>query len=240
MASLKPAYRHFLDILLAERHVVRQFLQTEIPATGARHALDLGAGASPFRKPMLQALPGLQIVASDRYRMDVNVVADAARLPFGAESFDLVCAFQLLQYTDSAAVLAEMRRVLRPGGHCLLLCPFLVAGTGPTDRRRWTVEGLAAEIVQAGFTPVAQRQIGGLLLAVSALAAQALSFSRVGWIAGGADHAGIAAVLRLGWNLLVPLPLHLLGRLLLPLDAMAPVSRFYIGSIILARRNDDA
>lgn len=240
MTSLKLAYRHFLDLVLAERRAVRGFLSAVLPATGARRALDLGAGASPFRRAMQQALPGLQVIASDRYRPDVDLVTDAARLPFAAGCFDLVSAFQLLQYTDSAAVLSEIRRVLQPGGHCLLLCPFLVATTSPADYRRWTAEGLADELVRAGFTPVAQRRIGGILLAATALAAQAVSFSRVGWIAGEGGHAGPGALLRLGWNLLVPLPLHLLGRILLPLDQALPASRFYIGSIILARRHADA
>lgn len=239
LALLKPAYRRLLDLILAERHIVRRFMARHLPATGARLALDLGAGASPFRAAMQQNLPGLRVVASDRQWRDVDLVADAARLPFAAGSLDLVSAFQLLQYTESTAVLSEIRRVLRPGGHCLLLCPCLVASTSPADQRRWTQEGLAAEVTQAGFTPVAQSRIGGIILTVTGLAAQAVSFSKVGWITARQDHGGSGGLLRLAWNLVVPLPLHLLGLILLPLDQALPASRFYIGSIILARRNDD-
>jgi SAM-dependent methyltransferase len=51
--------------------------------------------------------------------IDVPLVcADAARLPFGAEVFDLACsAYGALPFVaDSAAVMCEVARVLRPGG----------------------------------------------------------------------------------------------------------------------------
>jgi SAM-dependent methyltransferase len=46
--------------------------------------------------------------------------ATAERLPFDAASFDcVVCTFTLCSVSDPAATLAEMRRVLRPGGQLL-------------------------------------------------------------------------------------------------------------------------
>lgn len=50
------------------------------------------------------------------------VRCDAERLPFPAESFDCVSvAFGLRNMTHKDAALAEMRRVLRPGGRLLVL-----------------------------------------------------------------------------------------------------------------------
>jgi SAM-dependent methyltransferase len=47
--------------------------------------------------------------------------ADGERLPFAAESFDLVYAHGVVQYTpDPAALVAECHRVLRPGGEAVL------------------------------------------------------------------------------------------------------------------------
>jgi ubiquinone/menaquinone biosynthesis C-methylase UbiE len=46
--------------------------------------------------------------------------ADATAIPFASESFDVVCAFKVLPHVrDLKAALAEMARVLRPGGHLL-------------------------------------------------------------------------------------------------------------------------
>jgi demethylmenaquinone methyltransferase/2-methoxy-6-polyprenyl-1,4-benzoquinol methylase len=50
------------------------------------------------------------------------VQCDAERLPFAAGSFDCVCVgFGLRNMTRKEAALAEMRRVLRPGGRVLVL-----------------------------------------------------------------------------------------------------------------------
>ena len=47
---------------------------------------------------------------------------DAERLPFADATFDLVTiAFGLRNVTDKQRALVEMRRVLRPGGRCLVL-----------------------------------------------------------------------------------------------------------------------
>jgi demethylmenaquinone methyltransferase/2-methoxy-6-polyprenyl-1,4-benzoquinol methylase len=51
-----------------------------------------------------------------------TVVCDAEKLPFGNSAFDLVSvAFGLRNMTHKDAALAEMQRVLRPGGRLLVL-----------------------------------------------------------------------------------------------------------------------
>ncbi len=58
----------------------------------------------------------------DAGRLLPVVQCDAERLPFGAERFDCVSiAFGLRNVTHKEAALAEMRRVLRPGGRLLVL-----------------------------------------------------------------------------------------------------------------------
>ena len=55
----------------------------------------------------------------------------AERLPFADGEFDLVtCQFALMFFTDRAAALAEMARVLRPGGR-LALSVFQPIGRHP-------------------------------------------------------------------------------------------------------------
>ena len=50
------------------------------------------------------------------------VLGTAEHLPFEAASFDcLVCAFGLRNFSDQEKASAECRRVLKPGGRCLIL-----------------------------------------------------------------------------------------------------------------------
>jgi demethylmenaquinone methyltransferase/2-methoxy-6-polyprenyl-1,4-benzoquinol methylase len=63
------------------------------------------------------ALTDRGLVANVRYS-----IANAERLPFPDSSFDCITiGFGLRNVTDKAAALADMRRVLRPGGQLLVL-----------------------------------------------------------------------------------------------------------------------
>lgn len=67
-------------------------------------------------------------------------VGDAQRLEFPDESFDTVVAtFSLCAITDHEASLAEMFRVLRPGG-LLLLADHVVSTWFPVVALQWLVE----------------------------------------------------------------------------------------------------
>jgi len=55
-----------------------------------------------------------------------KVRGDATELPFSDESFDAVVAFQVIEHVprpDAVRALAEMRRVLRPGGNGFVTTP---------------------------------------------------------------------------------------------------------------------
>jgi SAM-dependent methyltransferase len=96
-----------------------------------RRILELGCGAAAAGRWLVAQ--GAEVVAIDlsagmlRHAQMQNhhsgvpvplVQADAAALPFGPESFDIVCtAFGAVPFTeDSARVMREAHRVLRPGG----------------------------------------------------------------------------------------------------------------------------
>ena len=56
--------------------------------------------------------------------LDHGVIADAAALPFLAEAFDVVTANMVVEHLDRPdAVLAEVKRVLRPGGYFIFHTP---------------------------------------------------------------------------------------------------------------------
>jgi SAM-dependent methyltransferase len=83
----------------------------------SRWLVGQGARAVAFDLSRGQLLEGRRINEATGVSVPL-VQADAERLPFGDESFDLVCsAYGAVPFvSDSASVMSEVARVLRPGG----------------------------------------------------------------------------------------------------------------------------
>jgi SAM-dependent methyltransferase len=73
----------------------------------------------------LQALPHLRYVGGDlKRRAHVQLRMDAAALPFASESFDLALSIHVLEHVPAdRQAMAELHRVLRPGGTCVFSVP---------------------------------------------------------------------------------------------------------------------
>ena len=61
---------------------MRRFIRDAVTGLAVRKAVDLGAGSSPYRNVMAQALPGAWLIATDLQFRDTDLVADATQLPF--------------------------------------------------------------------------------------------------------------------------------------------------------------
>ncbi len=137
--SIAPWYdflNHFLSLNIDKRW--RSFTAKRVPPVGVEPILDLctgtgdlalaydraGAGRVPivaadFCHEMLVRAQVKFAGAGDRIRI---VEADAQHLPFPNDCFQLVAnAFGLRNITDTDRGLAEMVRVLRPGGRVAIL-----------------------------------------------------------------------------------------------------------------------
>jgi SAM-dependent methyltransferase len=88
------------------------------------------------------------------------VRADAQRIPFASGTFDLATSFDVMQSVpDDRAMLAEMARVLKPGGHVVLNVTALDFMRGDHsdvwgELRRYTPERVARLLEGAGLQPV--------------------------------------------------------------------------------------
>jgi SAM-dependent methyltransferase len=103
-------------------------------ALPGRRVLDLGsgmggtsvalglAGAAPLAFEYNRAYCDIIRLRAGRYDLSLPVVNGAGeRLPFGDASFDLVIAWDVVEHVQNPALLlAELARVLRPGGRALL------------------------------------------------------------------------------------------------------------------------
>lgn len=140
-----PAYVHAAFSSIAERYVTanhilsmgtdvlwRQRVVQKVAEWKPRRLLDIATGTGDLALAISRALPEVEVLGTDfcRPMLDVAVrrglrhvlEADALHLPLPDASFDVATvAFGLRNMADYAAALREFRRVLRPGGHLLVL-----------------------------------------------------------------------------------------------------------------------
>ena len=145
--------------------------------------LDVGCGTGVFAARVREALPrtnvwGVDLVAAmltqggARWRSDRGQVGavqgDSERLPFSAGAFDVVtCSNSFHHYPHQDRAVAEMYRVLKPGGRLVLVdgcrdslwgwfiydvCVVAVEG----DVRHVSARGLRDMFDRTGFTETAQ------------------------------------------------------------------------------------
>jgi SAM-dependent methyltransferase len=151
----------------AGRHAVNAFVrEAAASAPAGARVLDAGAGECVYR-PLFE---GRRYVAIDRGVGDgawdygkLDATADLERIPFGAGSFDVVLCTETLEHlARPGRVLAELRRVLKPGGTLALSVPFLhPVHQAPHDYYRYTPYGLRHLLGEAGFEVERLRAAGG-------------------------------------------------------------------------------
>lgn len=180
-----------------------------MPVTGP--VLDLGCGRGVWMERL--AGRGMRPVGIERgldraaaaARYGPVISGDAANVPFRDAAVGLVWCTHLLHHLpDPARVLAEVRRVLRPGGALVLAetvedNPLLRAGRRLHDswdgvgiHARFTARSLLDDVAGAGLEPVEHRQHSLLSFAAWALPKGA---DRRAWHALSALEAGLPAAL---------------------------------------------
>jgi SAM-dependent methyltransferase len=125
--------------------------------------LDAGAGNQPYGTwyaPLVKR--AVSVDAAPISGLDALAMVDY--LPFGDTQFDTVLATEVLEHVDDAErAVAEIYRVLRPGGHLLATVPYLYpTHEPPYDFRRFTHYGLQRLLERHGFTDVEVTSKGGV------------------------------------------------------------------------------
>src|SRR5579862_8801716 len=130
--TLLDKNRRYYDLLwrdatLVEPHRFNTWPLVQSLVTEAEHRLEVAPGLRP-RLPLI----GTQFVdisapalAELRGRGAQVVLSAVNSLPFASASFELVCAFDIVEHVDDdEGALSELTRVMKPGGTLLLSVPL--------------------------------------------------------------------------------------------------------------------
>lgn len=160
--------------------------------------IDVGCGSSPYR-PLFTNISDYVGIDLEESRRS-TAVGDADRLPVATGCASSVFCAEVLEHTaDPAAVLAEIDRVLQPGGRILVTAPMCWnLHYQPHDYRRFTKYRLQQLLEGHGFRVLSMHRIGGLFSLVGSRLVESVStelFHRLSWIPIRVRHALILCYL---------------------------------------------
>jgi ubiquinone/menaquinone biosynthesis C-methylase UbiE len=129
--------------------------------------LDVGCGDRPYY-PFFVDRVGRYTGVDLAVGKHADVVCAARQQPFADAEFDAALCFQVLEHVDDpAGCLAEIFRVLKPGGFCLVSTHGIwYYHPDPNDFWRWTHAGLQKIFREAGFSAIDIVPNGGTISAV--------------------------------------------------------------------------
>ncbi len=181
LASVGQDRRWRLDLVDALAPQTGEVILDLAAGTGTSSAPIARAGATVVSTDLTEAMV---MVGHERHPHQIFVVGDALRLPYGDGCFDAATmSFGLRNVESVPAVLAELFRVVRPGG-TLVICEF----STPTSA---VMRGLYRQWLKRAL-PLAAKIVSSDRAAYSYL-----SESIMAWM----DQRGLAVLLeRAGWT----------------------------------------
>lgn len=171
-------------------HAFRGEAATLERIASAVHGLIVDVGSAQA-KPRTVLEAGSRYVALDYYATASqwygtrpDVYGDAQALPFGNARADGVLLLDVLEHLPKPeACLAEIHRVLKPGGRLVVQVPFLYPiHDAPLDFTRWTRHGLRTLAHTHGFVVENEVALGHPIETAALLANIAASRTVLNWI----------------------------------------------------------
>lgn len=135
-----------------------------LPTTA--RVLDAGAGEGKYKDVFAHTrYTGIDMAVGDAQwdYTHLDVIGSLTHLPFASDSFDAIICTQVLEHVPEPAwVLAELTRLLRPGGQLFLSVPqSWYQHQKPHDYYRYTSFGIRYLLEQAGLQVTSIETMGG-------------------------------------------------------------------------------
>lgn len=206
---------------------LKRDLRSVLPGISGR-TLDVGCGEQPYRGWLGEGAEYVGIDVEAGPGIDA-VVAPGGRWPLEDQSFDATLCTQVLEHDSRPEhTLAEIERVLKPGGTLVVTIPFAYnEHTMPHDYWRWSARG-ARSLLGSRFEVVEVRKQGraGSLLG-------ALWLNWLEHLVGRSPALQVLRALLLPVWLLYCLAVNAAAR---AIDALDRSGAFYLNVMVLARK----
>ncbi|BDU70061.1 hypothetical protein GETHOR_21620 [Geothrix oryzae] len=204
-------------------------LRTSLSAVTGR-VLDVGCGNKPYLT-WFKSVPPSSIVGIDIEPgpgVDV-VIGEGQPWPFPAASFDMVLCTQVLEHaSDVDFVMAEIHRVLAPGGQVVITVPFIYYEHGaPRDFRRFSRHE-TTRLLPGSYDILRNDTQGGLGSTLSVLL---LAWLRTMW-----DRRSPTRMLKIPLLPLWLIVTALLNGMAVAIDFLDRTASFYSNVILVARK----
>lgn len=165
MADSKQRYKN------VNRHIIEGAIREfAAGADAGAVVLDVGAGSGHYRA----LFPGMRYYAVDmgleqESLKGLDAAADICALPFADECAGYAVCIEVLEHVfEGRRLMAEIRRVLKPGGRALVTTPLCFGEhMQPYDYFRYTRYGLGKTAVENGLRVVSIEPRGGYFIFLS-------------------------------------------------------------------------
>jgi SAM-dependent methyltransferase len=135
--------------------------------------LDAGAGQAPYRHLFAHCDYKTQDWPSSPHEdaTGADVIADLRDLPLEDDSFDAAVCTEVLEHVETPGeAVAELARILRPGGRLLVTVPFVgELHEEPHDHFRYTSHGIRGLLDRGGFVVDEVRPLTGYFRTIAHL-----------------------------------------------------------------------
>jgi SAM-dependent methyltransferase/uncharacterized protein YbaR (Trm112 family) len=178
--ALRPSQRVWTR---RSQQVITKMLKDKNPDAAESNVVLIGSGLEPVYRRLLQPYKNI-ICCGLAHRGETDVCCDICDLPLLQNHIDLIFSSSVLEHVyDPERAVAEMFRVLKPGGYVYAEIPFIRAyHMIPVDYQRYTIAGIENLFKRQGFVTldkgICSGPFTGLALFLTDITKGMLSFNR--------------------------------------------------------------